>query len=221
VALVITYAEQLQVAKSSHLAAIALETSARYQIELSFALWDSGAYSPQSIRYRLENVIRLSYRLSAGTAAESVQGVYGQPGWKAPVVTNSPYLQALLRDVRRNLREYKASNRTETDRKRAISRIQHSAGVAAQRGYTDSLIEGFSALVDKGFKVVKFWVANFENNSPCEIWSSLHGKGIGLRDEFTFNDKEAAVYIDLQGPPRHPRCQCYLAILVNPEDSTT
>lgn len=210
------FAEQLQAAKTAHLAASALESVSRQQIVQAYADWESGELNAQTVRHRLEAIIRSAYRASANVAIEHTAQQSGLPDWKpSGTVYRTDYLESLLKDVRRNLREYKASDRTEADRRRHVLRTQHSAGVAAQRGYTDALIESYAELETYGYQLRKVWLANFENNVPCPTCTSLHGTGVGLRDEFKVQASDTAkVYLNLQGPPRHPRCQCYLCILV-------
>jgi hypothetical protein len=210
-----SFAHQLEAAKSAHLAAITLEEQVREKIVQGFEDWDAGKLSAQSVRHRLENVVRDAYRTSAALAAAHASRMSEIPGWiPQSQIFRTDYLDALLGDVRRNLREYKASDRDDKARRRHIMRMQHSAGVGAQRGYTDALIASYTELEDFGFVLRKVWLANFINNTPCPTCRSLHGMERDLHEEFPFKLADTAVYLNLQGPPRHPRCQCYLAILI-------
>lgn len=206
-----SFREQMALHQASRVATNSLEASSRASISRIFDSWDKGDLTAQSVRYRLEAVIRSSYRASAGVA----RGVAGQssdlPDWISHEVFNTEYLKDLLSDVRRNLREYKAGTLT---REQAISRIEHSAGVASQRGYTDQIIASYTELEDFGMDVRKFWVANFENNTPCPACVRLHGTSVGLHESFRSQTGEPGVYRDLVGPPRHPRCRCKLVMLV-------
>lgn len=208
--------EQLRAARAAHTAASSLEAVARQQIVEAFAEWDAGQLSAQTVRHRLEAVIRSTYRASANVAIEHTARQSGLPNWKpSGSVYRTEYLESLLADVRRNLREYKSSERSDADRRRHILRLQHSAGVAAQRGYTDALIESYAELEAFGYQLRKVWLANFVNNTPCPSCAELHGTSVELRDEFKVQASDSAkVYLNLQGPPRHPRCQCYLCVLV-------
>lgn len=208
------FREQLQAAARAHAAASALESVVRQQIAETFAGWDAGQYTAQSVRWRLEAIIRQAYRGSAAIAAEHSARESGIPGWTPVEVFNTDYLQNLLADVRRNLREYKSSDRDDKALRRAVLRMQHSAGVAAQRGYTDQLIEAYTELEDFGFQLRKVWLANLVNNTPCDHCRSLHGTEVALHENFPLGTPGMKVYGDLIGPPRHPRCRCYLAILV-------
>ncbi len=209
-----SFGDQLRAAQQAHLAASALEAVVRQEISTVFDDWDRGLYDAQSVRWKLESIIRNAYRSSASVASAHSSRSSGIPDWVPAEVFNSDYLQNLISDVRRNLREYKASDRGEVARRRAILRMQHSAGVAAQRGYTDEMIAAYSELEDFGFRLRKVWLANFRGNSPCEHCRALHGTEASLHDEFPTLKNDLKVYGDLLGPPRHPRCRCYLAILV-------
>ena len=208
------FREQLQSAAHAHAAASALEAVVRADITRTFEAWDSGTYNAQTVRYRLERIVRQAYRGSAAVAAEHAVRQSGIPGWTPAETFNTDYLQNLLEDVRRNLREYKSSDHSEQARRRAVLRMQHSAGVAAQRGYTDQMIDAYSELADFGYRLRKVWLANLINNTPCEHCRALHGTEVGLHENFPTRKNDLKVYGDLKGPPRHPRCRCYLAILV-------
>jgi hypothetical protein len=208
-------AEQLDAANAAHLASTALEDRVRADIVKAFEDWDAGKLNAMSVRHRLENVVRAAYRTSANLAAAHTARMAEIPGWKPQSqLFNTDYLAALLADTRRNLREYKVSERDDKARRRHILRMQHSAGVGAQRGYTDALIASYTELEDFGYELRKAWLANFKNNVPCPICRSLHGTIVDLHDEFPIPTKTPNVYINLQGPPRHPRCQCYLVIFI-------
>lgn len=210
-----SYLDQIKAAKAANRAVTTLETGARAQIAEAFGDWDQGKLDAQTVRYRLEAIVRSSYRTSAAVGSRHVSSQSEIPGWEpSDTVFRTDYLEALLSDVRRNLREYKKSDRDDRARRRAIQRMQHSAGVGAHRGYTDSLLRGYKQLQDFGYKLSKVWSANFLGNDPCEHCRALHGTIVGLNDEFPFlSDTPVKVYLNLQGPPRHPRCRCFLIIL--------
>lgn len=214
-----TFKVQLESAKAAHLGVSALEDVARERIKALVFEWESGLISTASIRHALEGLVRQSYRASATIGHKQAQDSAQLQGWTPKKLQHSLYLQSLLADVRRNLRDYKASEKGDSDRRRLISRIQHSAGVAAQRGYTDSIISSYSELEDKGYDLTKVWLANFVNNVPCPVCTSLHGTTTGLHDNFPIPTKSSAVYMDLLGPPRHPRCRCYIAVLIHALDN--
>lgn len=212
-----SFAEQVAAARAAHVAASTLEAFVRGQIEKTFDSWEKGDISSQQVRHALENVVRGSYRTSAALALTHAKNQSELPGWKPKnQIKTTGYLTDMLSDVRRNLRDYKASDQDDKARRRAISRIQHSAGVGAQRGYTDSLISAYDELDKQGVDVRKVWSANFINNVPCKFCRALHGTSVKLHDSFPSNvgADTAKVYRDLQGPPRHPRCQCYLVMIV-------
>lgn len=76
------------------------------------------------------------------------------------------------------------------------------------------MISSYTELQDFGFHLRKVWLANFVNNTPCDYCRALHGTEAGLHEDFPTGDNRLKVYGDLKGPPRHPRCRCYLAILI-------
>lgn len=206
-----SFAEQISLHKAAREATASLEAASRDNILRIFSDWDAEILTNQTVRYRLEAVIRASYRSSAGVAREVSQRNSEIPEWISSEVFNTDYLQDLLSDVRRNLRDYKAGDLT---REQAVSRIQHSAGVASQRGYTDQLIASYTELEDFGLEIRKYWVANFVNNVPCPACTRLHGTYVGLHESFKVESGEPEVYRDLMGPPRHPRCKCALYMFV-------
>lgn len=209
-----SFGEQIESSRQSHLGVRALEESVRIQINEVFDAWERGEETAQSVRWRLESVVRNAYRSAAAVGIRHMGAESGIPGWRPVGVFNTAYLQGLLADVRRNLRDYKASPRTAKDRRRAVSRIEHSAGVGATRGYTDSVLATGAELRDFGFMLRKLWLANFENNTPCEFCQALHGKEVALNESFPTDSNLLKVYGDLKGPPRHPRCKCRLVILL-------
>lgn len=209
-----SFGEQIESSRQSHLAVRALEESVRRQVGEVFTAWERGEETAQSVRWRLENVVRNAYRSGAAVGVVHTGAEAGIPGWRPVGVFNTAYLQGLLVDVRRNLREYKASPRTDKDRRRAISRIEHSAGVGATRGYTDALIVSGNELRDFGFMVRKLWLANFLGNTPCDFCQVLHGKEVPLNESFPSDSNLLKIYGDLKGPPRHPRCKCRLVLLL-------
>lgn len=211
------FGAQLEAAKAAHSVSSALEVAARQQVVAAFDEWDHAELDAQTIRHRLEAIVRAAYRSSAAVAAKHTAQQSELPGWSpSEEVFVTKYLTELLKDVRSNLRAYKSSERTEVDRRRAILRIQHSAGVAAQRGYTDALVASYKELGDFGYNLRKVWLTNNVNNVPCSNCRALHGVEVGMNEEFPYpkHSKSTKVYQNLQGPPRHPRCQCYLVIFV-------
>lgn len=205
----VSFRDQMDLHKASRMATAALEVSSRSAISRIFQAWDDGELSAVSVRYRLENIVRAAYRSSASVARGVAQGSSGIDEWKSHEVFNTSYLQDLLSDIRRNLRDYK---RGILSREQAISRMEHGAGVAAQRGYTDQIIASYTELEDFGLELKKYWVANFIDNEPCPSCTRLHGTSVGLHESFRAEVGESGVYRDLIGPPRHPRCQCRLYI---------
>lgn len=208
-----SFGEQIEASRRSHEAVRALEETVRRQVAEAFRAWDRGELDARSIRWRLEAIVRSAYRSAAAVGVSHTTGQAEIPGWKPVGVFGTDYLDALLADVRRNLREFKASDRGFRARRRAISRIQHSAGVGATRGYTDGVLESNRELSDFGFMLRKLWLANFVNNTPCEFCVALHGTEVPLQESFPADTNRLKIYGDLKGPPRHPRCKCRLTVL--------
>lgn len=209
-----SYAEQLQTAKAAHYAVEALDDQARNLIAQAFTDWDNGLYDAQTIRHRIEAVVRAAYRQAASLGPGVAARASDIPDWTPAVPFNNEYLQSLLKDVRRNLREFKAAKGEDADKikRKAILNVQHSAGVGAERGYTDAVLSAYQELADFGYIVEKYWLNNFDNgNVPCPFCRALHGKKAKLGEAFKTPQK---VYLNLQGPPLHPRCHCYLAVIV-------
>ena len=211
-----SYGEQLDAGRQAHLVTNALESESRRKVANAFTAWLAGDLSDHSIRYQLEDIVRSAYRSSAIVARTHVGQASEIPDWLPPKMAESTeYLKALIQDVRRNLRTYKASERTDKDLRRAMFRIGLSASVAAQRGYTDSLIHSYDYLQKQGYELTKVWMTNTLNNVPCSECRRLHGTTVGLHENFPVPTKTLNIYKDLQGPPRHPNCRCYLVILIS------
>lgn len=213
-----SFGDQIEASRRTNEAIRALDASVRQQVAQAFLDWDNGLYDAQTIRHRLEAIVRASYRSAASVGISHIAEQAGIPRWRPRWVPKgalrSPYLDGLLEDVRRNLREYKASERDDPARRRVISRVSHSAGVAASRGQTDALLRSARELVrDGGFIVRKVWLANYLNHTPCPVCHGLNSTEVGLEDEFPA-DSRLKIYGDLKGPPRHPRCMCRIVILI-------
>lgn len=207
-----SYAQQIQDSLTAHAAADAIEASAVQSVAQAFQDYENGFLTRQSIRYRLESIIRSSYRASAAVAAQHIAAQSDLPGWPPVSTFNNDYLQSLLSDVRRNLRDYKAGEPDSAAARRAILNIQLSASVAAERGYTDQVTDSAKELQGFGYQLKKTWAANYEDNDPCIQCDSLNGTVISYDEQFPHHS--ARVYINLQGPPAHPRCHCRIVLLV-------
>jgi len=183
-----------------------------------FEAWAKGDYTAASVRWALEAVVRDAYRSAATVGLAHIAEQAGIPRWKPrwlpKNVIKSSYLDGLVADVQRNLRDYKASPGKPEDLVRVVSRISHSAGVAAARGQTDALLRSAKELSSSGgFIVRKLWQANFIDHVPCELCADLHDTEVALEAEYPA-DNRMKVYGDLKGPPRHPRCLCHLVIVI-------
>lgn len=209
-----SFAEQIAAAEAAHAAVAALEQTARARISQAFSDWENGKITDRDIRTQTEAIVRSAYRASVTVGHTHTAEMAELGAWVPQTrVFNTEYLAALLKDVRRNLKEYKKSERTEVDRRRVVLRIQHSAGVGAEQGYTDAIIAGAAELEDFGYELEKYWVANFKGNLPCKYCRKLHGTGVPLHEEFK-HPGGLKIYLHLQGAPLHPRCQCKIIVLI-------
>jgi hypothetical protein len=203
-------------ARQANDAILAIEQAALEAIDAVWAEWESGTINAMQVRHRLENVIRGAYRSSVNVAVEQIREQVQDwiPDWKPDTrVFLTPYLRELVAGVQRNLREYK-KDPNELSRRRAILRHKLGASVAAHRGYTDAVLTAFHDLTAAGLVVKKVWRANFINNTPCTFCAKLHNTMLDLHEAFDPGGGFEP-YIDLQGPPAHPRCKCYVLILVS------
>lgn len=207
-----SYSEQIAAARAAHRAASAIESQMRQQVDQAFQDWEAGRLDAQSIRHRLEAIVRSGYRSAVAVATQQTVRQADVPKWRPTKVFNTPYLQSLLSDVRSNLRDYKASDQDEAARRRVVFRTEHSVGTGVQRGYTDALVDSYSQVSDTfGSQVRKFWIAGGSN--PCPRCWALNGTEVGLHEHFPV-PKGSKVYGNLLGCPLHPHCQCFLANLL-------
>lgn len=213
----VSFRAQFEEAQKSSLLVRSLSLSARARVNQLWTAHEVEASSRRSLQLSLESAVRAAYSSGAALGVAHLSAQAEIPGWSPRAFrrpTKTEYLSGLLKDVRRNVREYWAGPREDRDRTRAISRISHSAGVAASRGYTDALLAGAIELESSyGFLVFKVWRANFVQHTPCNWCAALEGTSVRLSEEFpAYNGLR--VYGDLKGPPRHPNCMCWLAILI-------
>lgn len=129
-------------------------------------------------------------------------------GADIPVPTFKRFQDSILADVRRNYKDYWYSARTPADRARLELRLSLSVSTLARQAYTDQMLAAYRT---RPGKVMKQWRASFTGNTPCPVCLELHGTSVPIDEEFYFSgSKRHPVYDDLLGPPRHPRCKCYL-----------
>lgn len=209
-----SYRDQISATVGAHGAVNSLEAQARSRVAGLIQSYESGQITGQQIRYRLEALVRQAYRASGEIGSNLVAEQAGLEDWKPQGrVFSSSYLNALLMDVRRNLQDYKASERDALAQRRLQLRIQASIGVGTQRGYTDAQLKGYKELQGFGYQLRKVWWANFVGNTPCPMCASLHGQDVELDEDYG-QGLGTKVYHNLEGPPRHPNCQCTLVVLI-------
>lgn len=207
-----SFSDQLQAGKNAHIAIQALDSAARQQVNAVIAAWEAGEVDDRSVHLKIEAVVKNSYRSAGAVAVQVTISQANIPNWKPTLITQSTYLKALNFDVRKNIRDYKNSDKGEAVRRRLLMRLEYSAQVGTQRGYTDSLISSYGELKSFGYNLRKVWLNTLDGHTPCVFCAALHGVEVNLNDDYSDGGK-LKVYINLQGPPRHPRCQCYLVIL--------
>ena len=206
-----SYADQIKAGQAAHLAVNTLAHTAEQQIITAFTDWAQGSLDKQTIRHRLEAIVRSAYRSSAAIAAQAAMRASDLPDWAPAATFNNDYLQQLLRDVRKNLRAYK--NGDEAAQRAALLRIQFSAQVGAQRGFNDQQVEAYTELEDFGYEVEKAWMANFVDNVPCDECRERHGTVLKIHEDFPAYPKRKT-FVNRQAPPAHPRCSCFLVMLI-------
>jgi hypothetical protein len=98
-------------------------------------------------------------------------------------------------------------------------RVGTSTTTAVHQGARDAQTAVFRRYADiHGYATVKKrWIVT--SKDPCGMCRALHGTVADITAEFdrTANDGPEslkAVYLDLQGPPRHPNCRCQLELVV-------
>lgn len=211
-----TFRSQFAAASKTNQAVRVLEASARAQAS-SIAMLAS-VRSPN--RVRIENdligVVTDVYRASAAMAVAHLSAQISVPRWKPRTVNaetlTTDYLSGLVSDIRKNLKSFWLGDLPDVDSLR--SRVEHSAGVAAARGYTDALILASTELSkEHGFILRKVWRANWVDHTPCPLCAELDGTSVAMAASYE-SSSTLAIYGDLVGPPRHPRCMCWLVILV-------
>lgn len=218
-----SYASQIEAAQRTNQAVRALERAARDRVAEIFQDMILGRIEETEATILMTRVVSSGYRSSAAVGLSHLSLQIGVPRWQPETMDadslNSEYLASLMLDVIKNMRLYQAARDSETARKQSLSRIAHSAGVAVARGYTDAMVKMATELSElHGFSVQKKWQANFVGNTPCVLCADLHGTVTSINRPFK-GDNRLTVYGDLMGPPRHPRCMCWLVILVEGVDN--
>jgi len=209
-----SYSDQAGAARYVSKAKATLDLQVRHLVMGAAASW-MGEEKPSlaSGFPEVEKVVRGAYHTGAALARVHITNQADLPGWTAPEEKRTPpYLKSLLDDVRNNMRDYLNGPRDEKAMRRLMLRVQHSAGVASQRGFTDAMIRAAASLEKAGVSVRKVWTASFINNDPCPECRRLHGTEVGVNEQFEVG--ATRVYRDLLGPPAHPHCHCTLVIFI-------
>lgn len=202
-------AEQIQIVQQFKAATNLSDSAAYHLIDEAMENFLGGGRNGRQVRFDLEKIVRRAYRASARAAQDAARQQAGKGKRWAPVppglVTET--LERLLKDVRRNLQEFKDSEQEEKDYRKAVLRFRLSATVAAQKGFSDGQYLSFRALLEDGVQSRKYWLANFVDNEPCTDCANLHGMEVEAMSEFP-RPGNYPIYVDLYGPPLHPQCRC-------------
>lgn len=121
--------------------------------------------------------------------------------------------------------EQQASAAEEAANRAGAKTANNSAAAtsfAASRGYNEAALAEIAAIKDANPDQIirKIWISQL-SFSTCPTCAALHGTVIEV-DE-VFNDKQSfgkpqTVFTTLDCPPRHPSCQCTVAIYVDTEE---
>ncbi len=101
-------------------------------------------------------------------------------------------------------------------RMRSVATVSTSVHQASRDAQT-AMLRNYATI--HGYATVsKRWRVTSDN--PCGMCKALHGTVVGVTDEFNRNansgtGKLRPVYLDLQGPPRHPNCRCQIELVVS------
>ncbi len=100
------------------------------------------------------------------------------------------------------------------------SRLSASMSTAVHQGARDAQTAIFAnyAGMHSYVRVRKRWAV--QSTDPCGMCAALDGTEVGVEEEFdrtatSEGTKLRPVYLDLQGPPRHPNCRCQIELVVS------
>lgn len=116
-----------------------------------------------------------------------------------------------------NRRAARARQEMERAGRRLSNRARAAGSVVASRAYTEAQLTHMQEIqeANPGVAIRKVWVTSFGANT-CGTCAALHGTVLDLDVEYdhgqSFTTKPPAVYQDLNGPPRHPSCNCRVSI---------
>lgn len=210
--------DQIRLAQEGRVRRNRIEDFVRDRVVTLITEYSSGTSTYLETRKAINTLVRSAYVSSQTVGSQTIAAQADIEGWEPKNSPDTTYLKSLMADARLALQDLRASTKDTRDQKRAIMRIGHSAGTAAQRGNTDALIQGAEQLAESGIVVEKMWLATFAGNTPCLDCVSLHGTTVEWDKEFPHVGR-TKVYRDLMGPPRHPRCRCTLVTIVRTLDN--
>lgn len=119
-----------------------------------------------------------------------------------------------------------ASHEVTKATRKLANRASAAASVAANRGYNEGVMAELAAIqsANPGTVVKKLWRSTLSIDT-CPMCAALHGTVLEVSSEFSHTQsfgKTSPVFGDLLTPPRHPGCNCVIALYVDsPEAHTT
>lgn len=205
-----TFSEQIARIRLKKAETLLGDVAAQEMVTHALEQYILGKRNDRQIRFDLEKIVRDAYRESARGAQDAARYQAGLGLRWAPVtkLLVTPTLRRLISDVRRNLAEFKESDRDESAFRKAVLRFRLSATTAAQAGFSDGQQIAFTDIRDSGTEVRKMWAANWDHgNQPCTRCVDLHGVEVGLDEQFPVPGG-GETYTALYAPPLHPLCRC-------------
>lgn len=203
------YVEQLERTISSHSSLLIADMAISDAIEEAVNDYLNGDLNDRQIRFALERVAREHYRSNARAAQELVRDLTEQnQRWTpVPLEVSGEALRIAVKDIQRNLREFKDSDGGESARALLEFRVRLSAEYASQKGFSDGMELSYKAVEEQGKSVYKVWVATYHSGDTCTHCLKLHGQIARVGKEF-IAPAGLNVYGTLHGPQAHISCRC-------------
>ena len=200
--------DYFEAAASAARTSVLIEEVARERLANILLDYRDGYINPRAIRFRVAGVIRAAYKASEELAAQFANEHVGSGLGKFKKTVTSDYLKNLILDANAALREFHATDRSDTEWNGIARRLGLSTGNAAIRGYGDGLLAAGRAAELSGNVMRKRWITETESN-VCPFCAALDGKEVGVMVGFGF----PTLYGNDLSPPRHPNCRCSLILV--------
>lgn len=209
-----TFSEVRESAKRAHGVTDAVTKSASVHVEALFEQYRDRRLTLSQLRSDAIKEVEAAYLATSSIAASHIQELTGVS--VIPKV-DSRFVEKVTDDVKRNFADFKATRKEDSALRKLLFRTKLSVEAAAQRGHSEAQIQAIKQASEEGIKLKKIWLANFVNNEPCPTCVRLHGTELDIDEEFPHSAQEPKVYENLNCPPRHPNCHCYLMVFVASE----